>query len=319
MISYNLIKNGFTVPFNSENIYKIFNKIEQDLDCPVTKKFYAICEKYDTPYLLLGDILSKNPDGVEEEIKNPALFEGLLRGAYIKRLADLKIKIWRAAIYSTVSIFLTKILSLIILEIFLSALLTGHFNSITLAFDVLIPTVLMFALVSSVKPPSEKNLNLVIMEAMKIVYKKGAADIYEIKAQQKRSVATRAVLSFIYSLSAILSFGFIYWIFRVFNFPVTSIIINAIFIALILFAGNAVRKRAEELTVEDEREGFLGFFSDIFFLPVVGMGKWLSNKWKKYNAIAAFFNALIDMPFSVFVEFIERWRYFIKERKEEMR
>jgi len=88
---------------------------------------------------------------------------------------------------------------------------------------------------------------------------------------------------------------------------------------LIVFAGMAVRKRAQELKIEDDSENFLSFVSDILFLPVAGMGRWMSNKWKKYNALAAFFNALIDMPFSVFVEFIERWRYFIKEKKEEIR
>jgi hypothetical protein len=88
---------------------------------------------------------------------------------------------------------------------------------------------------------------------------------------------------------------------------------------LILFAGTVVSKRAQELTVEDEKEGFLSFLSDVFFLPVQGLGRWISNKWKRYNAIAALFNALIDMPFSVFVEFLEKWRYFIKDKKEEIR
>ena len=92
-----------------------------------------------------------------------------------------------------------------------------------------------------------------------------------------------------------------------------------VFIALILFAGTAITKRAQELTMEDEKEGFLSFLSDVFFLPMQGLGKWISNKWKRYNAITAFFNALIDMPFSAFVEFLERWRNFIKERKEEIR
>jgi hypothetical protein len=95
--------------------------------------------------------------------------------------------------------------------------------------------------------------------------------------------------------------------------------IDVIFIALILFAGTALQKRAQELTMEDEREDFISFVSDIFFLPVQGLGRWISTKWKKYNAFTAFFNALIDMPFSVFVDFIEKWRYFIKERKEEIR
>jgi len=328
MLSYNLIKYKYpewekaeeNLLFKiSQNVYKIWNKIEQDLACPVAKKFYTICEKYDTPYLLLGDILTqKNPQEADKEIREPALMEQLIRSAYKKRLASLKTRTWRAAIYSTVSIFLTKIITLIILEIFLAKVITGHFNAITLIFDVLIPTILMFSLVATVKLPSEKNLSMVVMETMKIVYKKDNADIYEVKVHKKRGVATRVLISLVYVLSAFLSFGFIYLIFKLFNFPITSIVINIIFIALILFAGSAVRKRAEELTIEDEREGFLSFLSDVFFLPIAGMGQWMSNKWKKYNAIAAFFNALIDMPFSVFIEFIERWRYFIKERKEEM-
>ena len=44
-----------------------------------------------------------------------------------------------------------------------------------------------------------------------------------------------------------------------------------------------------------------------------------TNKWKRYNAIVVFFNVLIDMPFSAFIEFLERWRYFIKDKKEDMR
>ena len=136
--------------------------------------------------------------------------------------------------------------------------------------------------------------------------------------RRKRSVGVRFILSFVYVLSSFITFGAIYYVLNYFNFPITSIIIDIIFIALILFTGTAVAKRAQELTMEEEKEGFLSFVSDIFFLPMQGLGKWISNKWKKYNAFAAFFNALIDMPFSAFVEFIEGWRYFIKEHKEDI-
>jgi hypothetical protein len=96
-------------------------------------------------------------------------------------------------------------------------------------------------------------------------------------------------------------------------------VIDIIFIALILFAGTAIRARSRELSIEEESEGFLGFISDILLLPITGIGRFLSNTWKQYNAITALFNALIDMPFSAFVEFIEGWRYFIKDQKEDMR
>ncbi|MBI2053923.1 MAG: hypothetical protein HYT36_01125 [Candidatus Staskawiczbacteria bacterium] len=156
------------------------------------------------------------------------------------------------------------------------------------------------------------------METMKIAYQKEKPDLYEIKIGKKRGATARAITSFVYMVSGFVSFSLIYLVFKSFNFPLSSIVINIIFIALILFTGTVLRKKARELSMENEREGFLSFFSDIFFLPMQGFGRWLSNKWKRYNAIAAFFNALIDMPFSVFIEFLERWRYFIKEIKEEI-
>ena len=45
---------------------------------------------------------------------------------------------------------------------------------------------------------------------------------------------------------------------------------------------------------------------------------WLSNKWKEYNFVSVFLNALVDVPFSVFVSFIADWRKFIKEKSSEI-
>jgi hypothetical protein len=329
IISYNLIKYRYPnwekydeqfISKISHNIFKIWREIEEDIKNPLANKFYNICEKYDTPYLLLGDILSlNNVEEIGKEISDPPALEKLIKEVYLKRLITLKSRISRAAVYSTISIFVTKVFSLVLLEVIIEKALGEQLNFLLLAVDVLIPTFLMFAIVASIKRPSKKNLNIVIIETMKLAYKKQAGDIYEIKMRRKRSITIITILSLVYILSTFITFGAIYFIFKSFGFPITSIIIDIIFIAVILFAGTAVSKRAQELTMEEEKEGFLSFMSDVFFLPVQGLGKWISNKWKRYNAFAAFFNALIDMPFSAFVEFLERWRNFIKERKEDMR
>lgn len=329
IINYNLIKYKYPHWDNpteeelfkiAQNIYKILHSLERETSHPLANKFYTVCEKYDTPYLLLGDMLSKNdPQETLTELQNPAFLESSVRSAYTARLAELKIKIRRAAIYSTASIFITKIVSLLLLEVILATLLGGHLNYLSLAADILIPTVLMAVLIVTIKPPSAKNMTLAIMEAFKIVYKKDKPDVYEIKIARKRSLGTRLFLSFIYLTGATISFGGIFWMFWYLEFPISSIIINIIFIALILFAGTALRSRSEELTIEDESSGVFMFISDVLLLPIAGVGRWMSHKWKRYNAFTAFFNALIDMPFSVFIEFLERWRYFIKDKKEEMR
>ncbi len=329
IISYNLITHQNSEWKNTDErsllqfskiIFEIWQDIEENLANPIAKKFYAICEKYDTPYLLLGDILSEKNAQVAAEILIPEKLESLARTAYSKRLSTLKERIKRAAIYSTVSIFVTKILSLFLLEVLLAKIMPGeNQNTIMFLVDIIVPTLLMFLIVFSIKMPSEKNLNIAIMEIIKIVYNRETPDVYEIKIRPKKGVVTRSIISLVYAISSVLSFGAIYYAFSYFGFPISSIIINIIFIALILFTGTAIAKRAEELTIEDEKEGFISFLADVFLLPMQGLGKWLSSKWKKYNAVAAFFNALIDMPFSVFVEFLEKWRYFIKDKKEEIR
>jgi len=268
----------------------------------------------------MGDILSmNNAEETGKEISDPAVLESLVKEAYSKRLATLKSRIYRAAIYSTISIFVTKILTLIVLEVLIEKAIGSEINLALLAADVLIPTLLMFLIVIGVRKPSKKNLNLVTMETMKIAYKKENTDTYEIKTSRKKSFAMKIVLSLMHTASAVITFGLIIYTLNYFKFTPASIIIDIIFIAVILFAGTAVAKRAQELTMEPEREGFLSFLSDVFFLPVQGFGRWLSNKWKRYNALTALFNALIDMPFSAFVEFLENWRYFIKDKKEEIR
>ncbi|MDO8530512.1 MAG: hypothetical protein Q7S10_03880 [bacterium] len=329
IISYNLIKYKYPQWVHatqedllrfSQNIDKILYAIEKDLSHPLAKKFYTICEKYDTPYLLLGDILTnENVDSIGLEIIDPPKLEAHIRKAYLKRLKELKIKIQRAAIYSTLSIFITKILSLLVLEVILARIFSGHLNVLYLFIDIAIPTTLMCLLIISIKPPSMRNLNLAVKETIKIIYDKEVADAYEIKIAPKRSAMTRSILSLSYVLGAFVSFGLIYWVFSFFRFPVSSIIINIVFIALILFAATAIQTRGKELTIEEESEGFLGFLYDILFLPMLGVGRWLSQTWKQYNAIVVFFNFLIDMPFSAFIEFLERWRYFIKEKKEDLR
>ena len=91
------------------------------------------------------------------------------------------------------------------------------------------------------------------------------------------------------------------------------------FTSLIAFTGTKIRKRSRELHVTEERESFLQVIIDLFSLPVIRLGKWLLARWKKINILGVVFNVLIDTPFFIFVEFLEQWRYFLKEKKEDIR
>ena len=328
IITYHLLKKEYPEWKNlpqeklketSENIFSIWQEIEKDLSHPLKDKFYKICQKYNTPFLLIGDILSvQEPLKIYDKFNNPEELEKLIKSAYVKRLSTLKSRLSRAAFYSTLSILITNSFALFLIEVPLAKMIMGAFSYTAIAVDILGPTLLMFLLVKTIKPPSKNNLEVVLIETMKIIYHTEKKEIYEIKSLRKKGFMLKSFIALLYIIGALISLTIIIGLLRWSGLPPTSYVVNIVFIALIAFTGLAIRNKGEELTIEDKKVGFFGFIFDILFLPIVSLGRWFSNKWKKYNAISIFFNALMDLPFQVFVEFLEQWRSFLKEKKEEI-
>jgi hypothetical protein len=327
IVTYHLLKRRFPrwrdlptgeLEETTKNIYSIWETLEKEMHHPFAEKFYRICEKYDTPYLILGDILSENPTQSQEKLEKPEVLENSIRASYKKRLGKLKSRLFRAAIYSTISIFLTKILVALSIEVPFDKYITQQFSYSTLGLNILIPSFLMLFLVLSSRPPRKENLEKVVMETMKIVYESAKKDIYKIKLSRKRGLIMKGVISLFYLATLFVSLWLIWQGLDLLYFSLLSKIIFIIFLSLIFFAGTKIKEGAKELSAEEEKGGVMGFILDWFSLPFIQLGKWLSYQWIKYNAIIVLITVLIDLPFQIFIEFLEQWRYFIKEKKEEI-
>ena len=303
----------------AKNIYSIWNNIEKKLAHPFAGKFYELCEKYDTPYLILSDVIAKDPQNALQFMESPETLENKIKTAYQERLKRLKSRMKRAAVFSMISVFLTKVLLAIVIEVPFDKYVTDNFSYFVLGLNIIIPSLLMFFLILSIHPPQKSNLQKVIIEVMKISYKKERADIYNIKFSRKRGAILNSFIAFLYFLTFIATFGIISWGLTKLEFSVLSQIIFIIFISVIAFAGTKIRETAKELVVEEKKEGILQGFVEIFATPILQLGRWLSGQWAKYNALIVLFNSLIDMPIQIFVEFLEHWRGFLKEKKEKLR
>jgi hypothetical protein len=301
----------------AKNIYNIQKDIKKELYHPLSEKFSNICEKYNTPYLILGDIISEDPLNSSEKLKNPEILEGLVKKTYNQRLIKLKGRIIRAAIYSTISIFITKVALALAIEVPIDKYITGSFNELTLGINILFPPFLMFLLVSTIKPPGKENLQQVIMEIIKVCYHRKRKDVYELRISKKRGKILNVVIFTIYGFTFLVSFSIIIKVLQKLNFGILSMAIFISFVSVISFLGVKIRERSKELTIEIKKETFFQTIFDFFTLPIVLVGKWFSEKWAKLN-IALIISVLIDVPLLTFVEFLEQWRYFLKEKKDKI-
>ena len=302
----------------AKNIFKVIKSMEADINHPLANKFFKICDQYNTPYLLTGDIVAGSPIKVGERITNSEILEKLIRNVYNKRLRSLKSRTRRAAVYSTISIFLTNIFSLYLVEIPFTRFIYGQLNVVAQIADVLVPTLLMAALVVTIKPPKERNLALVVSEIKKNIYGSNKKDLYEIEVYPRKGVAYKLAIGTIYTLSFAICLGAIIGFCFLISFPPLSYFIFIVFTSLITFTGIKIRQRARELDITKAKVRFIQFFTDPFALPIIRLGRWISARWTKYNIVSVAFNLLVETPFMVFAEFVEHWRNFIKEKREDI-
>lgn len=328
IISYHLLKIYYPEWIEADlnlidqvtrNILATWERLENDLDHPHSSKFRKVCEKYDTVFLVIGDILnniSQKPNQIKSKLSQPKVLKNLIRQVYKKRLSTLRGRLTRAAIYSTLSIFVASAVSLFIVEVPLAKLIYGRFSPLAVTVDILLPTLVMFLLVFAIKLPPKENLKRVIKEVFKVIYPQQEQDVYELRAQ-KRGFLANLIINGLYLITVLGSLTLIFWLFRLAKIPLTSLIVDTLNVSMIVFAGLIIRQRAKELTIEEKR-GFWQFILDILSVPVAKLGQWLSYKWREYNIVSVFLTALVDMPFSSLVEFIESWSTFLKEKKAEL-
>ncbi len=329
IISYNVIKirYPFWIEETDESInkvtaevFEIRQQIDDDLNSEEGKHFFKLAGKYDAAYRIIGDVLdsiNNTPEAVRGKIADTEELKKMVSEAYFKRKASLKGRLFRSAIYSTLSIFASGAASYIIFEGPIAKMAGEKWTIMSFFVDMLIPSLVMFILVIIIRPPKDANLRVVQKEIEKVIYKQPSEDVYEVDFRRKKNKILNFIFIAISIICGALSMRFIFWIFEIGNVPITSVYVDTVNVAMVVFAAMAIKQKSKEITIED-RANFVEFVLELFSIPLAKIGQWFADKWKKYNIFSAFFTAIVDMPFSVLIRIIEDWRNFLKERSSEM-
>ena len=298
-----------------------WRNIQEEIGKPITRKFNAITERMDTVFTLLDDTLEsikEEPLKIKKTLENKKKLVKLITSSYENRYKTLKTRLFRLAVFSTLSVFLSNWFTFFLIEVPLARLFYEGFNFAAAAVDFLVPTAVMFLLVVIIKPPKQENIKKVIPTILGFVYKDEKQEHYEIRIQESKSSIFRVVLMSVYIWTILLVLMGIAYILYVAKLPITSVIFDTFTIALTVFAAVVIKNKSRELNV-DEHTNVQDFLLDIVAVPVAKVGSILARKWKEYNLVAIFFNFIVETPLAFILDFIQGWSEFIKERRAELR
>ncbi|MFH1318736.1 MAG: hypothetical protein ABIH71_06945, partial [Candidatus Omnitrophota bacterium] len=304
----------------AQNINALKDAVKKQLEHPLGRQLNRIINRYTVYYTIFLDIISRDSVESYSTIKDRVeVFSLQIKKVCSKKYKYIKSKLWRAAVRSIIYIFITKSVFVILLEVPAIKWFGEEINPLSLAINVSFPALLLFLLVLFTKVPSDENTKKVIEGINEITFKEFAReDPFVLKKPVKRGGLITGIFHLFYSITFFLSFGLVVWGLTKISFNWVSIIIFLFFLAFVSFFGIRIRKSTKAFIITEPKENIFQFFADFFYIPIVAVGKWLSEKFSRINVFVFILDFIIEAPFKVFVQIAEEWTKYVKERKDEI-
>jgi hypothetical protein len=298
----------------------IKEKIDYQLNHPLKKQLNKIIQRYSLYFTILNETIDDQAVESYNLLKNkPKAFFLDLAKVCKKKYKTVKSKLWRASIRSIIYIFLTKGIFAILIEIPAIKWFGEELSLFILTVNIAFPALLLFFIILMTKTPNQENTEKII-EGVKEISLKSHKQTEKIILHKPRKRGR--VLNTIFHLVYLLCFAFsIYLIYRVltyFGFTWVSILIFLFFLAFVSFFSIRITKGVKELIVIERKESLLALLIDLFYMPIIFAGRWLSNNASKINIFIFIFDFIIEAPFKVFVNIAEDWTQYVKERRDNL-
>lgn len=302
------------------NIKILQDNIDYQLKHPLQKQLDRLVRRYALYFTVLQETIDGDPAKVYNEFKqNPKNFLNAVRKVCNKKYKKAKSRLWRAALRSIVYIFLTKSIFVFLIEVPAIHWFNEPLNPVALAVNVAFPAVLLFFIVSFTRVPGDSNTDRIV-EGVKEIAFAGSERQQPIvlRNPKKRARIVNFIFNLIYTATFLVSIYFIVWVLNKVNFNWVSITIFLFFLAFVSFFSIIVTRGVKELLVVEKKENLLSFLLDLFYMPIIMAGKWLSNNVSRVNIFIFIFDFIIEAPFKILVDIAEEWTKYIKERKDNM-
>ena len=302
----------------AKKIRNLKKEMEKKQKYPLSERLVRVFKKYTFVFFVLRSIIIDNPKKAEEIFNNPKELEYQIRNTCNKLYQNAKTKLRRSIVRVTIYIFITKMFLALLLELPYDIYIAKEVVYLPLIINALFPPMLMIFIGTFIKIPSKKNTDKVVNISQQIVGENIISGVKGINQTVKQNPVFNFIYNLLYLILFVISFGVLIYIMWRLNFTSFSIFIFLLFLSIVSFFGIKIRYNIRELMVVDKKENPLVFLVNLFSLPFLNVGHWISIKFAKINVFVFILDFIIEAPFKIFLEVIEDWINFLREKKEEI-
>ena len=297
-----------------------YKEIEYELHYPRKDRIFNHIKKKTPPFLILYDLMLREHTAIKTLVKEPEKFKERIIAICQMRYKNIGKKIRTAIIRSFVFILFTKAFVALFVEGTFERLLYGQIQWASIGLNTIVPPFLMVASGLLIKTPNAQNSNLIYLDIRELLFTDNPKIIPTLRIKLKKD-SGHAVKDYVFSILWLLSiglvFGLIVWGLTLLHFNPLSQIIFLFFIAIISFLAYRIYQTANIYSVISKTSLFGPLF-DFFFVPIVRVGRRLTEGFTQINFILLIIDFLIEAPFKGLFGFFEQWFLFLENKREEL-
>lgn len=329
IIAYYLFHNAFNqwgtnqekeyFLFVAKNLEKVVKDIKHNLDIVLVPKVTQEVVRQSVPFRIINNIIRRDLLDAEKTLTNPKELESQIENVAKVEYRKIRGKLRSTMVRSIIYLFITKVFLALIIEVPFELLVLGHINYLALGINILFPPTLMFLIATTFSIPEAKNTQK-LKDMINSILNPTATDMSEFNKTYLSGGDSfmRLMFRVLNLASFFLVFGMIIFLLLVLKFNLVGISIFIMFLTVISFVAVRLRKTAKEIVVINEARSIFSPFVDIASVPILRIGRQLSDSVSQLNIFAIVFDLLLEAPFKTLIKLIEDWTSYLKEQRDQI-
>lgn len=304
----------------SEEFNKGYKEINFQLTYPKKERIYNHIKKITPPFLILYELLSTEKGEIDTLAQDEKKLEEKIFTICETKYDLIKRNVRTAIIRSFIFILFTKAIFTVIVEGTYSSLVHGGIQWIPIILNIIIPPMIMLLVGISIRTPGKENSQAILGYCKSLLFEENPNILptlsLKVQPKEKKTIYDY-IFSFIWFLSIFLTFGIMWFVINLLGFDVVSKFIFLFFIAIISFLSYRIYQTANNYTVT-KKQSLLTPIFDFLFVPIVRLGRSLTEGISSINFLIILIDLLIEAPFKGIIGFFEQWFSFAARKREEL-
>lgn len=309
-----------SLPGTAASFFNGYKEIQEQLSYPRKDRIYRYIKNRTPVFFIFEDIIAKHKGDFRTLIQNNEEFKKEVLVMCNARYNTIAQRVHRAIIRSFIFILLTKVFFAFAIEGTYDRFVYGRILWGSLLLNMLTPPLLLIIVSIFIRPPGEQNSLRIFSFLGEVLFEEKPSlgpPLAVKKAQDRSRPILYSIFTILWLLAFFISFGSLIFILTKLHFNIVSQAIFIFFLAIVSFLCYRIGISSREYTVE-EGQGIGTLIVDFLFMPVISVGRRLTEGISQINIFLFIFDFIIETPFKGIFAFFEQWFSFLHAKREEL-